>query len=221
VVDSFLLSINATWISVNKKATNQHTSLLERAENLHPYKMLLILGLVGSGIIFLFLLFSFFISTQNVESTADVTLSPYFLLSSVVIITSSFIIQPITKFFRQEHFSTLLYALRFTLFMGLLFGISQLVAWMEMARQGLLFTEDVSGSFLYVITGMHGLHLLIALGYLVVLIYQTQKIKKDPIKILVAVSNPYWHLKYELITKAWHFLGAIWFLVYLSFLIFL
>jgi cytochrome c oxidase subunit 3 len=37
----------------------------------------------------------------------------------------------------------------------------------------------------------------------------------------MAETNPFWHLKYELLTKGWHFLGILWGILILSFWVFL
>jgi cytochrome c oxidase subunit 3 len=68
---------------------------------------------------------------------------------------------------------------------------------------------------------LHALHFIAAHTYLGVLIFQTQGIYRDPIKLLMAETNPYWHLKFELITKTWHFLGVLWLVLVSCFWLFL
>ncbi|MBK6265999.1 cytochrome c oxidase subunit 3 [Marivirga sp. S37H4] len=205
---------------MEKKTKKEELTFFERVERMHPYKMMLILGLIGSSLIFFFLLFSFFSSLRN-EPAQKIEIPAIFALSTVLIVASSLILQPASKYFKEEALPALLTSLRFTFFLGLGFAFCQLLGWSELKASGVLFTEDVSGSFLYVLTGLHGLHFIVAHTYLGFLIFQTQAISRDPVKLLIAETNPFWHMKYELITKAWHFLGILWMIMIVSFWVFL
>ncbi|GAA5034219.1 cytochrome oxidase subunit III [Marivirga lumbricoides] len=203
-----------------KKTKNEQLTFFEKVERMHPYKMMLILGIVGSSLIFFFLLFSFFVSLDNTE-TSTIQIPAVFVLSSVLIIASSFILHPAMKYFKQEAIPALLTSLRFTFLLGLGFAFCQLIGWTELKASGILLTTNVSGSFLYVLTALHGLHFIVVHTYLGFLIFQTRSISKDPVKLLIAETNPFWHLKYELLTKAWHFLGVLWMILIISFWVFL
>ncbi|WKV13252.1 cytochrome C oxidase subunit III [Marivirga harenae] len=205
---------------MDKKTKDEELSFFERVERMHPYKMIFILSLLGSSLIFLFLLFSFFMSLGN-EGQKDIEIPAVFALSTVLIGASSFMIHPIHNLFKAEEISSLLTALRFTFFLGLGFALCQILGWKALRESEVLFSSQVSASFLYVLTGLHALHFLAAHTYLGFLIFQTQNISKDPVKYLIAETNPFWHLKYKLITKAWHFLGILWGILVLSFWIFL
>jgi cytochrome c oxidase subunit 3 len=205
---------------MDKKTKEEDLSFFERVERIHPYKMIFILSLLGSTLIFLFLLFSFFMSLGN-EGNKDIEIPAVFALSTVLIGASSFMIHPIHKLFKAEEIPSLLTALRFTFFLGLGFALCQFLGWKALKESEVLFTSEVSASFLYVLTGLHALHFLAAHTYLGFLIFQTQNISNDPVKYLMAETNPFWHLKYELLIKGWHFLGILWGILILSFWIFL
>ena len=203
-----------------QKDTQKELTFFEKVEKMHPYKMILILGIIGSSLIFFFLLFSFFVSLGN-DGGQAIEIPAIFVLSSVLIVGSSFLLQPALKYFKAEAFSTQLTSLRFTFILGIGFAFCQLLGWSELKEANVLFRGDVSGSFLYVLTGLHGLHFIVAHTYLVYLIFQTQSISRDPVKILIAETNPFWHLKYELLTITWHFLGILWMIMIVCFWIFL
>jgi cytochrome c oxidase subunit 3 len=205
---------------MNKKTKEEQMSFFERVEKMHPYKMIFILSLLGSSLIFMFLLFSFFMSLGN-EGNREIELPAVFALSTVLLAASSFMIHPIHKLFKAEEIPSLLTALRFTFFLGLGFALSQILGWKALQESDVLFSSEVSASFLYVMTGLHALHFLAAHTYLGFLIFQTQNIAKDPVQYLIAETNPFWHLKYELLIKGWHFLGILWAILVLSFWIFL
>jgi cytochrome c oxidase subunit 3 len=203
-----------------QKDTKKELTFFERVEKMHPYKMILILSIIGSSLIFFFLLFSFFVSLGNGPGE-KIEIPTIFVLSSVLIVASSFLLQPALKYFKAESFFSLLTTLRFTFLLGLGFAFCQLLGWSELKQANVLFKGDVSGSFLYVLTGLHGLHFIAAHTYLGFLIFQTNSISRDPVKILIAETNPFWHLKYELLTTAWHFLGVLWMIMIVCFWVFL
>lgn len=203
-----------------EKKTKQELSLFERVENMHPYKMILILSLFGSSLIFLFLLGSFFLSIAS-NQQGSIKVPSIFIVSTILIIASSFIIQPIHQSFKDEAKKALLTAIRFTFLLGVGFAFCQLIGYRQLIQEGILFNSGISSSFLYVLTGLHAIHFIAAHTYLGALLLQTQAIYRDPIKLLMAETNPYWHLKFELITKVWHFLGILWLILVSTFWLFL
>jgi len=88
--------------------------------------------------------------------------------------------------------------------LGLAFLVGQWMAWVELVKIGVpLVNRDasgVSGSFLYVISGFHGLHIISGLIVLLVLLVATFKYK-----IHSKSMN-----QLEMCTTYWHFLGALW-----------
>ncbi len=203
-----------------EKNTKSDLSLFERVERMHPYKMILFLSMLGSSLIFLFLLFSFFMSLQNAAAKA-VAVPPIFIISTVLIVASSVFINPIHKLFKAGVHKALITSMRYTFLLGVGFAFCQLLGYRQLSESGVLFNSGVTASFLYVLTGLHAIHFIAAHTYLGVLIFQTRNITQDPIKFLIAETNPYWHLKYELLTKVWHFLGILWMILIISFWVFL
>jgi len=203
-----------------EKQTKKDLTFFERVEKMHPYKMILILGLIGSSLIFLFLLTSFFVSLGKTQNVA-VEVPKIFIVSTVLVVASSFFIQPIHKLFKAEAHQALITAMRYTFLLGVAFAFCQLIGYRELVASGIFFNSGVTASFLYVLTGLHAIHFIAAHTYLGVLIFQTRTITRDPIQYLLAETNPFWHLKYELLTKAWHFLGVLWLILIVSFWVFL
>ncbi len=87
----------------------------------------------------------------------------------------------------------------FTLGLGLLFIAGQVLAWRNLAAQGLFLATNPSSSFFYVFTVLHALHLLggiVALGY--VLVRLRAPTGGPPLTALGAVS------------LYWHFMDVLW-----------
>jgi cytochrome c oxidase subunit 3 len=86
-----------------------------------------------------------------------------------------------------------------TLALGLLFVAGQYEAWRELAAQGLYLATNANSSFYYVLTAMHGLHLLAGIGALVFVISR-----------LVVAGNRFRRSTFEATAIYWHFMGVLW-----------
>jgi len=92
--------------------------------------------------------------------------------------------------------------------LGLAFLVGQLIAWRQLAAQGIYVATNQASGFFYIFTALHGLHLLggvTALGYV-----SQRKIdaKKVPLTVVADVTSYYWHFMDGL----WIFLLAILYL---------
>jgi cytochrome c oxidase subunit 3 len=129
----------------------------------------------------------------------------YFLISTFIIILSSFslfFIKPLLKK-GKSIFSLVL----FVLILGILFSYFQIKGWKELTNDGIYLTgagSNVAGSFLYILTLTHLLHLL---GGLVGLCISTIKSKLN----LYSINN---YLGLELTSIYWHFLTLLWIILY-------
>src|ERR1044072_6363007 len=96
--------------------------------------------------------------------------------------------------------------LLFTTALGLGFLVSQVVAWRQLAKQGIYLASNPYSSFFYLLTGAHAVHLaggLLALGFL----WLRSRNKSGRQAVADAVSI------------YWHFMDALW--IYLFLLLFL
>ena len=84
--------------------------------------------------------------------------------------------------------------LALTVVLGLAFLTGQWMAWRELAASGFYVATSPSSSFVYLLTGMHGLHLLG--GVFALLFAGTASVLRRPIAsqvILLDVTGWYWH----------------------------
>jgi cytochrome c oxidase subunit III len=90
--------------------------------------------------------------------------------------------------------------LALTIVLGLGFLAGQLIVWRELAATGFYLSTTPSSSFLYLLTGMHGLHLL---GGLVALLVAgtASLLRKQAATQLVLVDVTGWY---------WHFMAVLW-----------
>ncbi|MDA2929254.1 cytochrome c oxidase subunit 3 [Acidobacteria bacterium AH-259-O06] len=87
--------------------------------------------------------------------------------------------------------------------LGLGFLLGQLLAWRQLAAQGVFLPSSPHSSFFYILTGLHGFHLLAGLLLLLYLLFRVRP-----------GGNPGNRLAQRDLTNLcatyWHFLGGLW-----------
>src|SRR5690606_19796725 len=94
-------------------------------------------------------------------------------------------------------------ALGLTIVLGVAFLVGQLLAYDKLIEMNYYFAgsgSNSSGSFVYVLTGFHGLHIISGIIVLIVALVATFKFKVHSRNML----------RMELCSTYWHFLGALW-----------
>ena len=185
-------------------------------------KQLLWVALVSISMFFASMLSAFIVEKADVGNWKDLILPvaftidwlvindrsfvvDYFLISSAIIILSSFLLFFIKPRLKQ---GKSIFSLVFiVLILGILFSYFQITGWKELTNQGVYLTgpgSNVAGSFLYILTLTHLLHLF---GGLVGLCISTIKSKQN----LYSINN---YLGLELISIYWHFLTILWVILF-------
>jgi len=100
--------------------------------------------------------------------------------------------------------SSLLPGLLLTGFLTVAFLVSQLIAWQQLNASGHFLTSNPSAAFFYLLTGLHGLHIL---GGLYVWARAT-------IKVMAGSDNDAVRQSVELCTIYWHFLLLVWLVLF-------
>jgi cytochrome c oxidase subunit III len=182
-------------------------------------KQLLWVALVSISMFFASMLSAFIVEKADVGNWKDFILPVYFtidwhnesvdigyfLISTVIIIISSLLllfVKPLLKNGKS------IFSLVFIVFiLGILFTYFQIKGWQQLTNQGVYLTgvgSNVAGSFLYILTLTHLLHLF---GGLVGLCISTIKSKQN----LYSINN---YLGLELTTIYWHFLTILWIILF-------
>lgn len=192
---------------------------LQRLENFHPYEMLLYLGMLGSGLIFLFLVVAFISSGLNQLEGLNHRIPVAFLISTFMLILSGYTATQMRLHYQEENIPKLESSLRNTFMLGLIFTILQFAGWKELTDMGINFTGLPSGSFLYLLSGIHIFHLLGAMIFAIILLLQLRKTQEDGIRKLILVTNPFEKMRIRLFTVYWHYMDAIWLVLFFLFIL--
>lgn len=197
----------------------QPSTLLKRLEQLHPYEMLVYLGMVGSGLIFIFMAAAYLFTGLHQLAGFGRHLPFAFLMSTLLLVVSGFSVGKMKPYYREEKIHQLEGALRNTVMLGFGFTILQFAAWKELIDMGVKFTGIPSGSFLFVLSGIHIFHLLGAMIFGLLILFQLRKTQGDGVKKLILVTNPFEKMRIRLFVIYWRFMDLIWLALFLLFIL--
>jgi cytochrome c oxidase subunit 3 len=203
----------------NMENSSTQLSWFQRLERMHPYETLLYLGMIGSGLIFLFLVVAFMFSGLNQLAGLNHHIPVAFLISTLLLILSGYTATKMRLHYQEERTDLLVVALRNTLILGIIFTLLQVAGWYELDKMGIDFQGIPSGSFLYLLSGIHIFHLLGAMIFAVILLNQIRKRKDDEIQHLIMITNPFEKMRIRLFTFYWHFMDLIWLILFVLFAI--
>ncbi|MBK6976345.1 MAG: cytochrome c oxidase subunit 3 [Cytophagaceae bacterium] len=133
-----------------------------------------------------------------------------FYYSTGILILSSVFMHLSYLATKKDDFVKLKMFISLTFGFGLLFLVMQYLGWLDLQSQGIFLKGNPSGSFYYVLTGLHGFHLITGLG---VLLYSFIA----SIKIALHSKNM---TQIEVCATYWHFLDILWVYLFLFLLFF-
>lgn len=132
-----------------------------------------------------------------------------FYLSTAIIILSSVCMNSAISSIKKNLNNRAAAFLSATLLLGTAFVVTQYLGWSALVQGGIHFVGNPSGSFFYVLTVLHVVHLLAGLIVLITTLAMAMQKKYS--------SSSY--LGMQLCATYWHFLGGLW--VYLFFFLLL
>ncbi|QNF33471.1 cytochrome c oxidase subunit 3 [Adhaeribacter swui] len=173
---------------------------------IHPLKFTL--WLIIMSIVMMFAAFtSAYIVRRDEGNWLEYNLPGGLLLNTLLIVLSSVTMQWAYFLAKKDNINILKIALLVTFILGITFLIGQWNVWGELVTNKIYFggpTSNPSGSFMYVLTGIHGFHLITGLIFLVIVLFSAFQYR-------VHAKNL---LRIGLCTTYWHFLSALWVYLY-------
>ena len=140
------------------------------------------------------------------SSWQDIILPTSFYRSTFFILASSTSAILLIRYCKQGNILMLNRLLLCTILLGFAFGFSQFLGWRELVNQGnYLSGNNVSSSYIYVLTITHLIHVIG--GLLVLLVVYSRSLSN------VYNSSNFHGLK--LAMRFWHFLGFLWIYLFL------
>ena len=125
--------------------------------------------------------------------------------STAILLLSSVTAQLAYHSAKHDNMGPLKVYLSISLLLGVGFLVTQFYTWGVLVDNNVFFVGNPAGSFLYVIMGVHGFHLISGLVYLLIMLARSFQYKVHSKKLL--------HL--GLSVSYWHFLDVLWIYLFL------
>lgn len=162
---------------------------------IHPLKFALWIAMAS-----ITMMFGAFTSAYIVRRSAgnwlEFELPSIFFISTIVLLISSLVLHTSFKSYVAGQESRYKNLLLLSFALGIAFLVLQYQGWIALFNNGIDLKGNPSGSFIYVLTGIHALHIIGGLAAMVVglLIAYTRKFKiTEKRKINFDLTLTYWH----------------------------
>ena len=193
-------------------AAVQNPYLTKRLSD-HRFRLGMCVSLAAVLMLFTALTSAYIVRAASANDWQPLAMPQILLLSTALILISSGTLEAARRELKAKAVSAYQRWLLVTVLLGTGFLSAQLLAWKQLARQGVYLASNPHSSFFYLLTATHGFHLLgglLALVYLVLRAHRIQQNQQVEAK-QYAVADA--------VTLYWHFMDGLW--IYLFLLLFL
>ncbi|MGA8184473.1 MAG: cytochrome c oxidase subunit 3 [Terriglobia bacterium] len=164
------------------------------------YKIAIWIAIVSIAMLFLALTVVMVARAEESSAWIHTITPPLLYFNTLVLLASSYTLEISRRALKREAANQFVRWLYVTTGLGITFIAGQLIAWRELAAQGIYITTNPSSGFLYLLTAAHGLHLLGGILALCYLAFTTRKI----------ISNPRKRIAVDITATYWHFMDGLW-----------
>lgn len=180
----------------------------QQKQKMHPHKFTLWVA-IGSIVMMFAGLTSAFIVKSNQTNWKTIAIPKVFWVSTAVIVLSSITLQLALRSFKQREMSKYRSLIGVTLLLGIAFIAFQWMGFQNLWAQNITLKGSGSGQFLYVIFGLHALHVV---GGIITLFVMFIKAFMGKIKLYSSVPV-------EVMAIYWHFVDILWIYLLLFFIL--
>ena len=172
--------------------------------SMNPHKFSLWLFMVTIGMIFAAFT-SAYIVRQAEGDWLDFALPMEMWISSGIILISSITMHWALLSAKRDNLEQIKVAMLATTILGVGFLFSQWYSWKALTETSVFWVGNPAGSFVYVFSGVHGVHIISGLVFLLIVLGSTYKYKVHS-KNLNQI---------QMCASFWHFLDALWIYLFL------
>jgi cytochrome c oxidase subunit 3 len=183
------------------------TTVNEQRKKIHPHKFAMWIG-IGSIIMMFAGLTSAYIVKRDQPGWTTFDIPRTFWYSTAVILISSLTMQMALKSFKDRQMQQYRIVVSATFFLGILFIVLQWISFQQIWKSGVTLKGSGAGQFLYVIAGLHALHVLGGIIALLVTFIRAFGTKK----------RSYSSVQLEVVATYWHFVDLLWIYLFIFFL---
>ncbi len=185
---------------------NMMTAEIKTVNRFHPLKFMMWLGIAGMVMLFAALTSAYLVRKAQ-GNWLEFRIPFIFWLNTVIILLSSVSMQWAVKAFARYDVKKYRLAITTTFTLGVMFLVGQYFGWLQLDEGGIHLTGNPSGSYVYVISGVHAAH--IAVGLLIMLI--------GVLRAFFRPLNPNRLVNVQVMATYWHFVDILWIYLFIFF----
>ena len=179
----------------------------EQRKKIHPHKFTLWVAL-GSIIMMFAGLTSAYVVKRDQPGWTTFSIPRAFWYSTATILLSSLTVQMALKAFKEREMLRYRNLLTATAILGIVFILLQWAGFRQIWNTGITLRGSGGGQFLYVIAGLHVVHVF---GGIIALLIMLAK-------ALVSKIRSYDSVPVELMSTYWHFVDLLWIYLFIFFM---
>ncbi|OWY24692.1 hypothetical protein C7N43_14705 [Sphingobacteriales bacterium UPWRP_1] len=184
----------------------------------HAQQLMLYALLASLSVLFIGLSVAYLFAKGNWH-WAQFSFPRAFIVSSLALAASSYTIQQTVNAHKLQHEKQLLTMMALTLGFTLLFVAGQMLGWYELYSKGIYIAGKPDGSYLYLLSGLHILHVLAGLVILLFLYVNSRKSLSDPVQKIFYFVETHHGRRLAMTATYWHFVDILWLYLLLFFLL--
>lgn len=174
-------------------------TVMEQRNKIHPHKFTMWVA-IGSIIMMFAGLTSAYIVKSGQANWVEVNTPVVFWYSTAVLLISSVTIQASLRAFKQKEMSRFRALFLATLVLGITFVLLQWTGFKYLWNHQVRFSGAGAGQFLYIIFGLHALHVLGGIVALIVI----------ALRQFFGKTRNYNATPIEVMSTYWHFVDVLW-----------
>ncbi len=190
------------------------TEPVDRQQQLNSLSLLTVIVLLATvTMTFGALIAVFMIRSQSQQFWGHIRIPGILWATTTVLLASSVTFEMARRRLQHADQRGFFRLTAWTTSLGALFLVGQIAAWLQILHGGLILAHNPHSWFIFLFTGLHGLHIVAGLAGLAYLLFRTREPASGP--------------KYQMHTQAvangvavfWHYLDFMWVLLFLLLLL--
>ncbi len=154
------------------------------------------------------LIFAFLWRSENGFLWKHLEIPSLLWVTTPILLASSVLLENARRSLKASDRSGFLRFLQWTTGLGFLFLLGQAAAWLQVMHSSVILEFDKHAWFIFLFSGMHGLHILAGVGGLAYVLYRSHE----------PATGPRYQMTTRALTNAlaifWHYLGFVWVLLF-------
>ncbi|MBC8047510.1 MAG: cytochrome c oxidase subunit 3 [Fimbriimonadaceae bacterium] len=183
----------------------------------HPHRFNLWLAIVAMIMMFAAFTSAYIVKKGDANNWLLIELPQLFTYSTITILISSLFMHAAYISFKRNKIYLYRIFICFTFILGSAFLIFQVNGWQRLAESGIILSGNPAGSFIYVISGAHFVHVVGGVIALLIFSIKSFTAYKTPVDTLLLNINTDKQVGVELMATYWHFVDILWIYLFIFF----